>query len=82
MTTVLIYKSNLLHCNAWQIDLSFFTFAHDIHALDSKGRCWSVKQVIIVDSVEAKPFPFSQERIQTVGFISKTTATNVFGART
>lgn len=41
----------------------FFYFVHDIHALDSKGRCWSVKQSVRLDSLEIQPlFP---------GFISK-----------
>ncbi|XP_059202450.1 protocadherin gamma-C3-like [Centropristis striata] len=41
---------------------------HDFHSLDSKGRCWSVKQLFRVESVEAQPsfFPLRQERRQSV----------------
>ncbi len=53
--TVLIHKFSSSTPKCWENVLLFSACVHDIHALDSKGRCWSVKQVFRVDSVEAEP---------------------------
>ena len=55
MYFVLVFVNKLISIGMHGKNIFYSACVHDVHALDSKGRCWSVKQISRVDSEEAEP---------------------------